>query len=378
MTTTPIDLHATLLDNVDPAPLFTPFDLGGVTLRNRFVMAPMTRRHSPDGVPGDDVVEYYAKRARHLGLIVTEGTYVDHPSAGRSESVPRFYGTESLAGWRKVIEAVHAEGSAIFPQLWHIGVQRPAGTGPVPDAPVLSPSGIDIFGEAAGDGATQADIDAVIEAFAQGAVDAKAAGFDGVELHGAHGYLLDQFHWEATNQRIDLYGGSIPARTRLSVQIVEEIRHRLGSDYPISFRFSQWKAGNFGARLAHNPDELDAFLSPLVTAGVSVLHASSRRYWLPEFEGSDRTLAGWTKHLSGLPTITVGSVGVAAAFFGDKEAAQASLSLAPLVERFEAGEFDLVGLGRSVLSDPEWTDKVREGRLNEIRGYEKEHEARLD
>ncbi|MQS09395.1 hypothetical protein FNX48_020110 [Streptomyces sp. IF17] len=125
------------------AALFRPFSLGPLDLPNRVVMAPMTRRFSPDGVPGTDVAEYYARRAAGgVGLIVTEGTYVDHPSAGEHTDVPRFHGEESLLGWKGVVEAVHSAGGRIMPQLWHVGPARKPGAPPVPDAPVFTPSGL--------------------------------------------------------------------------------------------------------------------------------------------------------------------------------------------------------------------------------------------
>jgi 2,4-dienoyl-CoA reductase-like NADH-dependent reductase (Old Yellow Enzyme family) len=369
-------LTATLLDSADPAPLFTPFTLSGVELANRFVMAPMTRSFSPGGVPGPDVVDYYRRRARHLGLIVTEGTYIDHPSAGSSDRVPRIYGNEATEGWRRVVDAVHAEGGRIFPQLWHLGLARRHGAAPNPDAPVVGPSGIGFDGASRGVAASLADIDAIIASFARAAATAKEIGFDGVELHGAHGYLLDAFLWSRTNQRTDAYGGSPASRARLGAEVVAAVRDTVGADYPVVFRYSQWKGVDFDARIANDPSELDTLLAPLATAGVSGFHVSTRRYWLPAFEGEERTLAGWTKKLTGLPTIALGSIGVASPFL-ESDTAAPSLSLARLVELFERGEFDLVALGRAVLSEPAWTSKLRDGRLDQIRPYAKDDEQHL-
>ncbi|MDQ0644263.1 NADH:flavin oxidoreductase [Microbacterium murale] len=367
---------ATLLGGVDPAPLYTAFDLAGVELSNRFVMAPMTRSFSPGGIASDDVVEYYRRRAAHLGLIITEGTYIDHPSAGTSTRVPRLYGEESLAGWRRVVDAVHAEGGRIFPQLWHLGLSRREGSGPHPAAPVLSPSGVKPDGAAVGAPASTAEIDAVIASFARAAADAQRIGFDGVELHGAHGYLLDQFLWSATNRRSDRYGGNPAARARVGAEVVAAVRDAVGPAFPVMFRYSQWKGGAFEARIADTPVELESVLAPLVDAGVSGFHVSTRRYWLPGFDGDRRTLAGWTKKITGLPTIALGSVGVAAPFL-ESEASTSPLSLAPLLDLFERDEFDLVALGRAVLSEPGWPTKVRDGRVDEIRTYDKSHESQL-
>lgn len=361
--------------DTDLSPLFAPFKLGQLELANRFVMAPMTRAASIDGVPRRDIAEYYARRA-HLGLIVTEGTYIDHPSAGNVASVPRMYGEASLAGWKGVVDAVHAAGGKIIPQLWHVGVTRAEGSAPHPEAPTLSPSAVALDGSQHGRSATTEDIDALIAGFARSAKAAKEIGFDGVELHGAHGYLLDEFLWDTTNQRTDAYGGDIAGRVRLSAEIVAAVRAEVGPDYPISFRFSQWKAFHFDAKLAGNPQELEQFLTPLADAGVDLWHVSTRRYWLPAFDESSLTLAGWTKQLTGMPTIGLGSVGVRTPFLG-ADSDQNNLSLAPLMRLYEAGEFDLVGIGRAILSDPEWTLKMRSGDIEGIRQYEKGHEQKL-
>lgn len=242
---------------------------------------------------------------------------------------------------------------------------------------MLSPSGVGADGSAIGDPASVADIDAVVAAFAQAAGDAQRVGFDGVELHGAHGYLLDQFFWSVTNRRADGYGGSLPARARIGAEIVAAVRGEVGPRFPVIYRFSQWKGGDYDARIAETPAELEQVLTPVVEAGVSALHVSARRYWQPAFDGSDRTLAGWTKAVTGLPVIAIGSIGVARAFRGEDEGVAASLSLAPLLELFARGEFDLVALGRAALADPAWPTKVREGRLAEIRAYAKGDEGRL-
>ncbi len=362
----------TLLDDTDPSPLLAPADLAGLHLRNRLVMAPMTRQFSPGGVPGEDVAAYYRRRASSLGLLITEGTYVDHPSAGSSDRVPRFFGARALAGWRRVAAGVHAEGGLIFPQLWHLGAQRTPGSPPFPDAPVISPSGVNAAGETIGEPASEQDLADIAASFGRAAADARAAGFDGVELHGAHGYLLDQFHWPVSNRRTDRYGGGMAARVRFSAEVVAAVRAAAGPDYPVAFRFSQWKGGHYDAQIAQSADELAAFLTPLADAGVSMFHVSTRRYGRPAFEGSDRTLAGWTRQLSGVPVIAIGSVGVATQFqAGPDEDAEPSLTLAPLVELFRRGEFDLVALGRAVLADPEWARKLTDARLAEIRPYDK-------
>ncbi|WP_280464520.1 NADH:flavin oxidoreductase [Nocardia cyriacigeorgica] len=353
--------------------LSRPVRLNGLTVPNRIAMAPMTRMFSPDGIPGDDVRSYYARRAAAgVGLIVTEGTYVAHESAGNSDRVPRFYGEEQLAGWAKVAEGVHAAGGTIVPQLWHIGMVRGQGEQPYPDAPAVGPSGIRVDGtEGAGKAMTQADLDDVIGAFADAAAAAERIGFDGVELHGAHGYLIDQFLWERTNRRADGYGGDAVARTKFAAEIVAAVRAAVSPEFPVILRYSQWKQDAYDARLAETPQALEAILAPLVAAGVDAFHASTRRYWLPEFDGSDLNLAGWTKKLTGKPAITVGSVGLDGDFLHAFRGRGAELgSLDNLLDRMERDEFDLVAVGRALLQDPEWASKVLEGRLDELKPYD--------
>ncbi|MET8559157.1 NADH:flavin oxidoreductase [Streptomyces flaveolus] len=353
--------------------LSRPITLNGLTVPNRIVMAPMTRMFSPGGVPGEDVRSYYARRAAAgVGLIVTEGTYVGHPSAGQSDRVPRFHGEEQLAGWAKVAEDVHAAGGRIVPQLWHIGMVRKQGDAPFPDAPAIGPSGLETAGaEPTGKAMTQADVDDVIAAFAEAAAAAERIGFDGVELHGAHGYLLDQFLWAGTNRRTDAYGGDLAARTRFSAEIVAAVRAAVSPDFPIVFRYSQWKQQDYTARLAETPEELEALLTPLAAAGVDVFHASTRRYWLPEFDGSDLNLAGWTKKLTGKPVITVGSVGLDGDFVNAFQGEGSPVTgIDNLLDRLEADEFDLVAVGRALLQDPEWAAKVLSDRFGELEPYD--------
>lgn len=356
--------------------LFQPYAVSSLQTPNRFVMAPMTRRASPDGVPTVADGDYYEQRAAGgTGLLITEGTYVDRLDAGSSPDVPRMAHGTSAEGWRSVVDRVHAHGSRIIPQLWHTGVAR--GTAPEwnPQVPSLSPSGIDLSGERAGTPMSPSDLEEVIEAFADAAALAREIGFDGVEIHGAHGYLLDQFIWDTTNQRTDRYGGaSQRQRVAYPCEVVRAVRSVVGNDFPISFRFSQWKIGNYGASIAQTPRELEQFLKPLVDAGVDVFHCSSRRHWQAGFPGhGELSLSGWTRKITGRPVITVGSVGVDTEFHSDGTVLQIPVDqrLELLAEQFERGEFDLVAIGRAVLADPAWVNKVRHGQLNDVIPYKR-------
>ncbi|MFJ8108075.1 NADH:flavin oxidoreductase [Streptomyces sp. NPDC096132] len=348
--------------------LVRPFSLGGLSLPNRVVMAPMTREFSPGGVPGEDVARYYARRAAGgVGLIITEGTYVGHDSAGNSSRVPHFHGDEALAGWSAVADAVHQEGGRIMPQLWHVGMDRTPGNPPVPDAPRIGPSGIALDGTHSGHAMTQADIDNVVAAYASAAAAAEAVGFDGVEIHGGHGYLIDQFLWPHTNRRTDGYGGDVAGRARFAAEIVAACRAAVSEEFPISFRLSQWKVNHYEARVAETPQELETLLGLLAEAGADIFHCSTRRFHLPEFEGSDLNLAGWAKKVSGKPAISVGAVGLSNEFLQVFQGEQARVTdLAELLDRMERDEFDLVAVGRALLGDPEWLAKVLAGRHDEL------------
>lgn len=350
-----------------------PFSVGDLTVRNRIAMAPLTRYFSPDGIPGDDVAQYYARRAAaDVGLIITEGTLVDHPSSGTSDRVPRFGGEESLAGWRGVVSAVHQAGGKIIPQLWHVGTTRTDGAGPNPTAPPVGPSGIALDGMPNGIALSASDIDDVIDSFARAAAAAQDLGFDGLELHGAHGYLVDQFLWGRTNRRTDSFGGGLASRVRFAAELVAAVRAAVTPGFPVFFRLSQWKSGQFDARLAETPAELDAILSPLAAAGVDAFHASTRRYWLSEFEGSDLNLAGWAKRLTGKASVTVGSVGLDTEFTGPGgwTAQSAVAGIDELLNRAERDEFDLVAVGRALLADPQWARKALTGRLADAEPYD--------
>lgn len=352
------------------AKLFEPVTLGSLQLPNRVVMAPMSRYRSPDGVPGEDVARYYRRRAEGgVGLIVTEGSWVPHASASDQPNAPRFYGDDALAGWQRVLDEVHAAGGKIMPQLMHRGQteEGPGGRGVRRIGPSGMAGSLNVSLRQTDEPATQTEIDEVIDAFATAAEAAHRMGFDGVALHGGHGYIIDQFLWSATNLRTDRYGGAIAHRTRFACEMLAEIRRRTSPDFPIIMRLSQWKLHDYSARLAETPDELQAYLAPLADAGVDIFDFSQRRFWEGEF-GTDLNVAGWARKLVGRPVMTVGSVSLANDFFDSFEgnASQRSDNLAELGQRLNRGDFDLVAVGRALLADPDWPRKVCNGAEGDI------------
>ena len=352
--------------------LFKPFEFKSLKLPNRVVMAPMTRSFSPGGVPTAEVAAYYRRRAEgQVGLIITEGTGVARDASLNDANVPRFHGEKELAAWKVVVDEVHAAGGLIAPQLWHVGAAKGKDVlGKIDSPSGLSKKGGNPFTEPM----TDAEVADTIAAFASAAANAKHLGFDSIELHAARGYLIDQFFWEGTNVRGDGFGGpTIGERSTFAAEILKAVRAAVGPDYPVIIRLSQWKQQDYAVKNAETPKELEAWLQPLADAGADIFHCSQRRFWEPEFEGSDLNFAGWTKKLTGSPTITVGSVGLSGEFiaaFGGEGSQPASID--GLLERLERGEFDLVGVGRALLQDPEWVLKIRDGRTDELKAFERE------
>ncbi|RKT25658.1 N-ethylmaleimide reductase [Paraburkholderia sp. RAU2J] len=218
--------------------LFEPYALGRLTLANRFVMAPLTRNRAGAGLtPGALAATYYAQRAS-AGLIITEATQVSAQAQGYQDT-PGLYTPEQIAGWRKVTEAVHAKGGRIFVQLWHVGRVshvdvQPGGAAPVAPSAIraatktfVNDGFVDVSQPRA---LALVELPGIVNDFRQAAANAIAAGFDGVEIHGANGYLLEQFIKDGANQRTDAYGGSIENRARLLLEVVTAVVEEIGAD----------------------------------------------------------------------------------------------------------------------------------------------------
>ncbi len=363
------------------AGLFTPFKLGNLTLPNRIIFPPMGLEACEEGVPSDEGADYYARRAKGgASLVITEGVYIDHVSSGDNPMLGRFRGERAYDAWRNVAQKVHAAGGFTVPELWHVGLIY---RGPDvlvgndvdfrPELGQVSPSGYIAPGKQVCDGMTQAQIDEVIEAFGVGADKALELGFDGVEIHGAHGYLPDQFFWKLLNHRTDKYGGSARARGRFAAEIVAECKSRLKPGMPVIMRISQWKMVDYAAQWVDDPAELEELLAPVVEAGVDLFDCSQRRFWEPSFEGSDLNLAGWVKKVTGVPTCTIGSIGLDCDLLASlAEGRTAELNLASLDElmrRFDRGDFDLVAVGRAMIAEPDWPRFVAKGELHRLKPF---------
>jgi 2,4-dienoyl-CoA reductase-like NADH-dependent reductase (Old Yellow Enzyme family) len=353
------------------APLFTPFEGGGLRLRNRVVMAPMTRRMAPDDrVPNEEIAAYYARRAAGgVGLILTEGVHIDDAHAPDTPNVPGLFTPAQGEGWARVVRRVHEAGGAIAAQLWHTGRHAMDPIGPSP-IPARSRDG---SMKAIPREMNERDMLAVRDAFVATAERAMGAGFDAVEIHGAHGYLLDSFVAPDANHRRDAFGGSLANRMRFPLEVVRAVREALGPDAPILYRFSQWKVDDAAAISFPDPDALAQCLGGLRDAGVSILHASTQDATAPAFDGSPRTLSGWTRSISGLPTVAVGAVTLR----GGLDEAEV-VDPAPAAALVADGEADLVAVGRALIPNPDWCEKVRDGRWRELRPYDRSVLGSLD
>jgi 2,4-dienoyl-CoA reductase-like NADH-dependent reductase (Old Yellow Enzyme family) len=360
--------------------LFEKVRVAGLELDNRVVMAPMTRYFCYGGVPDEKVARYYARRAQcGVGLVIAESAYVDLPSAGNRPNAACF--TERAAGgWELVVGAVHAAGGKIFSQLLHSGGRR--GRENPEDEPHLnlSPSGIGLDGTAHGTALNDAQICQVVQAFADAAALAERLGFDGVEVHGAHGYLLDQFHWPVTNRRTDRYNGSMVDRTRMSAEVVQAIRSRVSRTFPVSFRFSQWKLYNYEARSLENAHELELFTETLGRAGVDIFHVSTRRFWLPAFDESELSLAAWTRKISGMPVIAAGSLGIDEQFLETEAGREyaVNVDVQRAADAVARGDFDLIAIGRALIANPDWVSRARAANKSGLRPYSHALDPTLD
>ena len=364
--------------------LFEPMDIGPVTSKNRFYQVPhcngMGHRfpHSLARMRG-------IKAEGGWGVVCTEEVEI-HPS---SDITPynqgRLWDDTDIGNLRLMTDAVHEHGSLAGIELVYQGL---AGKNHYSRLPTLAPTHASVLGgyPMQARAMNKRDIKELRTWYRDAAIRSKKAGFDIVYTYAGHGLsVLMHFLSRQHNDRTDEYGGDLPARTKFAVEIIQAIRQRVGADFPIIFRFSQWKQQDYSARLAETPEALKAFLMPLVAAGVDIFHCSTRRFWEKEFSGSDLNLAGWTKELTGKPVITVGSVGLDSSFIDEDGASldmsgKASVeagSIKQLSERVGNNEFELVAVGRALLQDPQWVIKVRENRLDELQDFSKASLAKL-
>jgi 2,4-dienoyl-CoA reductase-like NADH-dependent reductase (Old Yellow Enzyme family) len=334
--------------------IFSPYRLGALDLPNRTVVAPMTRISADaDGVPTAQMAHHYASFARGgFSLIITEGTHPDITFSQGYRDQPGIVTAAQVAGWRKVTDAVHAAGGRIVMQLMHAGalVQDNRYTDET-----VAPSAVLPAGEMAaryyGDGPfrmpremTRAEIATAIEDFGTSAANAMEAGFDGVEIHGANGYLPVQFLTPETNTRTDEYGGSLENRLRFHREIMAAVVRGVAGRGLAGMRLSQSRSNDFTYKWHGGIDEARAIFTAMQDEGADFLHISTHQGLGEEF-GSGHTLAGLARETTGLPVIACGKLEV-------PENAEQILA---------TGEADLIAMARGAIGDPSWPNKLARG-----------------
>ncbi|AKS34612.1 tRNA-dihydrouridine synthase [Mycolicibacterium goodii] len=338
-------------------PALSSARLGTIELDNRLAVAPMTRvSASPDGTPTAAMADYYAEFARGgFGLVITEGTYTDMTHSQGYLNQPGLATDDHVAGWRPVTDAVHAAGVPIVAQLMHAGALSQGNShGVATIAPSAVPPHGSPLAEYGGSGAwptpremSAADIEAVVAGFADAAVRARAAGFDGVEIHAANGYLLDQFLTTYTNHRTDQYGGDVTNRIRLTAQIAAAVRAEVGPDFLVGVRLSQTKVNDFHYRWPGGTHDAQVIFTALADTGVDYLHiASEGRDFIEGARLDDgRTITGVARQVTGLPVIANG---------GMHDPGQAGRVL-------DGGHADVLSIGRGALANPDLPQRLSTG-----------------
>ena len=341
--------------------LFDPIQAGDLHLANRIAMAPLPRNRSPRAVPRDITATYDAQRAS-AGLLITEGTAISHQGQGYAD-VPGLYATEQLDGWKRVTAAVHARGGRIVTQLWHVGrvshrALQPGGAAPVAPSPIVAKSKTYLVDPETGAGRFEptsepreldaSELPGIVHAFAAAARNAvETAGFDGVEIHGANGYLLDQFLKTGANQRTDDYGGSIENRARLMLEVTRAVADAVGPGR-VGLRLSPVTPAN--DIVDANPQPLYEYLArQLAPLGLAYVHVIEGATGGPrEVEGRPFDYAAFKAAYR-----EAGGRGAWMVNNGyDRDMAQ---------EAVASGRADIVAFGRAFISNPDLVERLRRG-----------------
>ncbi|MBX9955926.1 alkene reductase [Peribacillus simplex] len=328
--------------------MFEPVTIGAWNLKTRTAMAPMTRSFADNetGVVNDLTVEYYRKRAQDgIGLIITEGVVIS-PRAKGNPGVPGIYTQEQIDGWKIVTEAVHAEGGTIIAQIWHVGRashhEIAGGLPPQAPSPIAAEGKVSRFGKPFDipEEMTETDIAEVVNQYKQAAKNAMDAGFDGVEIHGAHGYLIDQFNSDTSNKRTDRYGGDLKQRLTFMKEVLKAVIDTVGVERTL-IRFSALKIDQPSYMWEDPEKAIQTFIEAFNETGVKMIHPSTMEF--------TKTIArGLTMHelvRSHWDGIIVGVGGL------DPETAEAAL---------EKGIIDIAAIGRPLIANPDYLARIKQ------------------
>lgn len=331
--------------------LFSPFKLNGFNLKNRIGVAPMTRMSSPgDSIPRRDVLDFLIRRAKNGAAIVyTEALVTDYESAQGYPKQARLTTQRQIDAWKPVVQAIQKEGAVAIMQMFHCG--RMAYPKINPAGRVIAPSAITPKQDNPMTGApypvpdamTQFDIEHVINGFAETAKGAVEAGFDGIEIHGAHGYLINSFLSSYSNQRTDAYGGSVENRYRFAREVIEAVRQVVPRERLLIFRISNWAGADMGVSLFEDEDEWQQIIKLLSAEPIDAISVSTYDYSEKAF-GTDQRMAQLTREVTDLPIMICGRI-------YDRATAEDALQHA-----------DIVLSAKSMLLNPNWVEDIRSGK----------------
>lgn len=336
--------------------LFTPGSIGNVAFKNRLAVAPMTRvTASVDGIASDRMQAYYEDFARGgFGLVISEGIYIDKAWSQTYAFQAGLTSQQQVAGWRNITDAVHKQDGRIFAQIQHSGALS-QGNNFVEGT--VAPSAVRPTGKQMtfyrGEGEypvprelTEDEIQGIISSFADAAYYAVFdAGFDGVEIHGANGYLLDQFFTDYTNLRTDRWGGDITGRLQLSLQVIRSVRERVGQDIPVGIRISQGKVNDFFHKWANGEDDARVVFTLLAESGIDYLHLTEFEAWQSAFPDNPLSLVELARKYA--PQLTI----MANGSLHDQSRAQQVMEMGA----------DFIALGRGALANHDWPVRVAAG-----------------
>ena len=328
--------------------IFSPFQLKGFTLKNRIGVAPMTRMSSPgDSIPRQDVFDFLIRRAKNDAAIVyTEAIVTDYESAQGYPGQARLLTQRQIEAWRPVVRSIQNEGSVAIMQMFHCGRMawpdiNPANRAIAPSA--ITPKQINPMTKEpypVPDVMTQFDIDHVIVGFVETARGAIEAGFDGIEVHGAHGYLINNFLSSYANERTDSYGGSVENRFRFAHEVIQAVKKVMPEDRLLTFRISNWGVADMEVSLFNSKNEYQEIIKLLSKEPIDAISVSTYRYKDNAF-GTDQNMAQITREVTDLPLMICGQI-------YDRESAEDALKHA-----------DIVLSAKSLLLNPDWVKDVR-------------------
>lgn len=303
-------------------------NIKGLKLRNRIVMPPMATTYAVNGGPGQDTLEYYDSRSKKTGLIIEEHAYISENGKARKEQLSMAH-DHVINQYKKLTQKIHEKGAAIFAQINHAGAAAKDIEG--------APLNVNTM--------TVEEINQIRDDFIAAAKRVKEAGFDGVEIHAAHGYLLSQFYSPLTNERDDDYGGNLDARIRLHLEVIKGVRLALGPDYPIAIRFGAWDIKEGGAK----KEDIPYVCKKFEEAGVDLIDITGGigGYIIP-----GRSEAGWFSDLSKLAKASTSVPIILTGGITEPQEAE---------ELLEKGLADLIGVGRAMLKEARWTEQIYEG-----------------